>query len=336
MTIERSTKKTSKKPTRGGASPAKANAKKAAPRAPSPSAAAKTALPAFLPPMLPESKPTFAWKGELAHIGPTHTANPLFKKLAGTASGGNTHCAILALEAGVLQWGAFAFGKIRDVGAHADLAELLFLAMDPSFTKDVDWTALNAVTVPARPKEDAALGVLFRLARACLSPARWLDTGASPVRELFHSVYLVRHVLTPPMRKHFDRWLDDATRRIPIRAATKGFAPRTLNVTRDRTWGHPLPMSILDADCKPSELAKEREDLGSAPNRFVARVPTYFAKLTATEKAALKRLGVTRLADLTKVSLDAVGTDDAIGWNVAAILATELGAAGLAFSENEG
>ena len=235
----------------------------------------------------------------------------------------------------MLQWGAFAFAGTKDVGAHADLAALLFLAMEPSFTKDIDWEALDAVKVPKQPKEDAALGVLFRLARGCLTPARWLDTQAVPVRELFHSVYLVRHILTAAMRKRFDRWLDDATKRIPTRAATKGFAPKTLNVARDRTWGHPLPMSILETDCKPAALAAERKRRPPSSNRFVAPVPTYFAKLTAAEKAALKRLGVAKLADLTKVPLNTLGYDETLGWNVAAILATELGAAGLAFAEGK-
>lgn len=309
----------------------KTTVKKSAQRAPT--TPAKAALPAFLPAELPASKPTFAWKGELAHIGPTHTANALYKKLAG-----HTHCAVLALEAGVLQWGAFAFGAIRDVGAHVDLAELLFLAMEPSFTKDIDWPALEAVQVPERPKEDAALGVLFRLARRCLTPARWLDTHATPVSELFHSIHLVRHVLAPPMRKRFDRWLEGALDRIPRRAVTKGFAPRTLNAARDRTWGHPLPVSILDVDCTPAKLAAERKTLTSsstvAANRFVARVPTFFAKLTRAQKAALKRIGVTKLRDLRKLSQSALGDDDAIGWTVTAILSTELGAAGLAFADD--
>lgn len=294
-----------------------------------------TALPTFLPPELARSKPVFVWKGNLAHIGPTHTANALYKKLAGGPQGGNKHCAILALEAGVLLWGAFTFAKVRDVGAHADLAELLFLAMDPSFTKDIDWAALRAFEEPTRPKEDAALGVLFRLARACLTPARWLNTDASPLRELFHSVHVVRHVLPAPMRKRFDRWLDEATKRIPPRAATKGFAPKTLNVVRDRTWGHPLPMSILEADCEPMSLTAERQTLGAASNRFVARVPTYFAKLTADQKTTLKHLGVTELADLPRVSIDALGRDDAVGWNAALVLATELGAAGLSFGKRD-
>lgn len=320
----------------------KATRKKASARAPK-AATKKTAgrvpttttLPAFLPAELATSKPVFVWKGNLAHIGPTHTANALTKKLAGGPQGGNAHTAILALEAGVLLWGAFAFAAVRDVGAHADLAELLFLAMEPSFMKEIDWAALEAVEEPTRPKEDAALGVLFRLGRACLRPARWLDTGASPLQELFHSVYVVRHVLPAPARKRFDRWLDEATKRIPSRAATKGFAPKTLNVTRDRTWGHPLPMSILEADCAPAALMPERRTLGAGSNRFVARVPTYFDKLTADQKAALKRLGVTKLADLPKVSIDALGSDDALGWNVALVFATELGSAGLSFAQGD-
>ena len=280
--------------------------------------------PAFVPEALWAAKPSFAWKGELAHIGPTHTANALYKKLAK-----HSWCGSLALMSGVLSWGASAFAVVRDVGPHLELARLHFLVMEPLGYKDVDWRGLDDFAWPRQRKEDQALARMFKLACQSIIPGAWLDTQSRPISNLFHLVYLTRHVLGPH-RKAFDRWFDEAGERILARGDGKSFKPKTGNLARDRTWGHPLPPSILERDVKPAALLAERAGLVAEleRNRFYAPAPSYLSKLSKADASIVKGLGVKRVEDLAEHAESELESIDL--WS-RMILTVELAAKGLAF-----
>ncbi len=277
----------------------------------------------FVPEALFASRPSFAWKGELAHIGPTNTANSLYKKLAK-----HPYCGSLALISGVLQWGASAFAAVRDVGPHLELARIHFLVMEPLGYKDVDWDGLADFAWPKQRKEDQALGTLLQLARQAIVPGAWLDTQGRPISNLFHLVYLTRHVIGSH-RAAFDRWLEAANVRTLGRGRAS-FKATTGNVARDHTWGHPLPPSILERDVKPVALLAERAGLAAElkGNRFYAPVASYLDKLSKADAAIVKGLGVKRvehLADHAKSELGSVELWPRM------ILQVELAAKGRAF-----
>ncbi|MDQ3364262.1 MAG: hypothetical protein M3680_02375 [Myxococcota bacterium] len=282
--------------------------------------------PSFVPIALFAARPAFAWKGEHAHIGPPHTANAVYKKLAK-----HSYCGTLALISGVLQWGASAFASVRDVGPHLELAKLHFLVMEPVQFKDVDWVELR-VELPTQRKEDQALATLFRLARQALNPVRWLDSDARPTSDLFHLVYLTRHVLAlaKPHRAAFDRWLEEATARTLGRGGGTSFKAVTGNVARDRTWGHPLPPAILERDVKPAALLAERAGIAAdlKRNRFYAPVASYLDKLSKADAAIVKGLGVKRIQDLADHAESELEPIDA---RAQAIFKLELATKGLEF-----
>lgn len=283
-----------------------------------------SSLPSFVPEALFEARPSFAWKGELAHIGPTHTANALYKKLAK-----HSFCGSLALISGVLQWGASVFAAVRDVRPHLELAHVHFLVMEPLGYKDVDWRGLDDFAWPKQRKEDQALMTMFRLACQAITPGAWLDTQGRPISNLFHLIYVTRHVLGPH-RAAFDRWFEATQARVIARGAAK-FKVRTGNAARDRTWGHPLPPSILERDVKPAALLAERAGLAAAldGNRFHAPVASYLTKLSKEDAAIVRGLGVKQVEDLSdhaESKLEAVEL-----WS-RRILQIELAATGRAFA----
>lgn len=287
------------------------------------SSTSMTLRPSFVPAALFAAKPSFAWKGELAHIGPTHTANALYKKLAK-----HSFCGSLALISGVLQWGAAAFASIRDVGPHFELAHIHFLVMEPLAYKDVDWIGLADLELAKQRKEDQALASMFHLARQAIIPGAWLDTQGRPISNLFHLVYVVRHVLGPH-RSAFDRWLEAANARVLARAGAS-FEAKTGNASRDRTWGHPLPPSILERDVKPAALLAERVAIVAElkRNRFYAPVGSCLATLSKADAAIVKGLGVKRVEDLAD---HAESELDSIDLWPRMILKVELTAKGLDF-----
>lgn len=284
--------------------------------------------PAYVPEEVMRTTPSFDWKGEHAHIGPTHTANAVYKKIAG-----HSHCAVLALIAGVVQWGAASFASVRDVRAFFDLAQIHFLVMEPARHRDVEWNAIFDHRIASKHKLDAALSKMFSLARQALAPVAWLSTGGRPISNLFHLIYLTRHVLAPAHRRLFDKWLDDATARTKRRGGER-YVPKTGNKTRDKSWGHPLPMSILEADVTPAKLLVQRKGLVDAlmrdKNSFYAPAASYFDKLERRDVEGLRSLGVTKLADLVEHTEEEL--EDVVEGQTTVLLGLELTAMGMRYA----
>ena len=262
------------------------------------------------------AKPSFEWKGAHAHIGPTHTANELRRRLASIGS----YCGVIGLAAGVSSWGALAFASVRDVQPHLDLAQIAFFLMAPGHFKSTNWGAIGDVKqVTSGRKEDQALSELFHLLKGTLRPARWLDTDAAPVAELFHLTYLVRHILGAS-RKPFDRWLEVAIDSTTRRGNQKGFVARTYSASRARGWGHPFPPQLLEGDIKPAALgdayARFVQQTDWNANRYYAPATSVWETLPKKMLAALENQGITSSKQLGGRSEFALSQTEGIdaGW----------------------
>lgn len=191
----------------------------------------------------------FPWKGSLDHVGPMETVTPLLNRIAG-----KTGLAEVTLFAGVLEWGAW---RLRGFVGPDPSLQLL----EAAFAYQVDFRYANAdaivIPVPESPPAESASRQLLYLGRQIIYPEYFWMAYSTPVREVFHAIHLVRHILPKAAKKQFSDWLDVVINRLDSVAAVPEEEDRNeedFNNPADyqvfllRHHGEALPREILDPD----------------------------------------------------------------------------------------
>lgn len=167
--------------------------------------------PSFIPAAVAESPIDFTWKGDLAHIGPVDAVMPLMIRL-----GNVTNCGQITLMAGLLYWAGW---RLKN---HAPVPAKRFLQMAPAiFAYQVDRLYFDRGPVPVYEEyEDEftpALSAAFeieRFARRALKEEEFWNAYYPPVRETFHTAYLVSHIMPKKSKRGFAKWRDDLAARV--------------------------------------------------------------------------------------------------------------------------
>jgi hypothetical protein len=200
----------------------------------------------------------FAWKGSTRHTGPAEPSGPLLDVVAGM-----TTCGTLALEAGMLLWGA---ARLR---THADIQDALELAA-AAFAYQVDFRYVDTgptQEVPEMPPASSALAQMSRYMRTSLDPSRYWHDYYQPAREAFHMAHLVRHILPKAAQNDFAQWLKMASARLhsvspkpdDFREYDEFDSDEEYNAWVAPHRGSPLPPEVLDPAY--DYHAKDREGL---------------------------------------------------------------------------
>lgn len=234
-------------------------------------------VPSYIPASIVGAPLDFRWEGARDHMGPTETITPLLDMLAST-----TTAAQIAMCAGVLSWGAWRLKGHTPVEHNFELAEAAFAYM-------VDWRYVDRDAgpkgkAPDQPPAVSAMMQLNRFMRLELNHDEYWDNYFQPVRETFHAVHIVRHILPKATVAEFDSWLKALVARIKshwakpdeeFRKKDTFSSPEEREPFIARHRGPPIPHQILDPRFEYREADRVRligeflERLDPKTNRYL-------------------------------------------------------------------